>query len=41
MKEKWQLIGYDTFSEEYYPIPPEHDTEQQARHVEVYCDRLS
>jgi hypothetical protein len=27
---KWKLEGYDTFSEEEYPLPGEHDTEDAA-----------
>ncbi len=30
---KWQLQGYDTFAEEFYPLEGEYDTEKQTMAV--------
>lgn len=31
MKEKWNLVGYDTFSEETYPLGGNYPSEQKAQ----------
>lgn len=29
-QNKWRLEGYDTFAREYYPLPGEYETQEEA-----------